>query len=58
MCGDVQVFADARARGHDVEDVIAEIAREAGDEAQSLDCRDFIVNALEELREGGGAITT
>jgi hypothetical protein len=51
----VEVFADARGRGHDVEDVIAEVAGEACDETKALDRGDFIVNALEELREGGGA---
>ncbi len=54
--GQVEISADARAIAHDFENVVAEVAREAGDEAQTLKVGDLIVDVRQQVGEGGGLL--
>ncbi len=51
--GDVEVAADARGGGHDVEDVIAKIGGKAGDETEAREGGNFFVQSLQQFGEGG-----
>jgi hypothetical protein len=53
LSGDVEIAADARVIADDFKHVVAEVARIAGDEAEAQDGRHFIVDAAQEIGEGG-----
>ncbi len=50
---DMDVAADARAVADDLEHIVAEVLGIAGHEAQTLDRGDFLMDAVEQVGEGG-----